>query len=740
MHLALICQHKSQDDMIVIMIRILKAQKHLSKKRGWLYGTLIFFLILLIIFYFYVLRDLPSPTKLSTTTLPQSTKIYDRKDRLLYTIYADKNQSFMPLSQIPLHLQHATIAIEDKDFYRHGAIDLRGIIRAGYSTLFKKDLQGGSTITQQLVKTSLLSPERTLQRKAKELLESVATEIIYSKDKILEMYLNQVPYGGTAYGVEAAAQTYFGKNVKQLSLAESALLAGLPESPTTYSPFGSHPELAKQRQVEILTAMKNQEYISQSEFESAKSSPLIYRKLSNPILAPHFVLYVKDLLVKKYGVKTVEQGGLRVTTSLDLDIQNFAQSTVASEVADLKNYHVGNGAALVTRPGTGEILAMIGSKDYFDELTDGNVNVTLAKRQPGSSIKPINYAVGLIKGYNAATPFVDQAICFPNPAGQAPYCPKNYDGKYHGVMQMRFALGNSINTSAVQMLKLNGIDAMIATAAAMGINEYKKDPSRYGLSLALGGGEVTMLEMATAYGVFANNGYRIDLHPLLKVVNGQGRILEQYSPPSSPIFGKKALPAGVAFIISHILADNGARLLSFGPSSELRVGKSLPVSVKTGTTNDFRDNWTIGYTPSYVVTVWVGNNDNTSMNGLASGITGAAPIWNKIMTQLVSNTPAEQMRQPTNVIGKTICSTSGLYPPPADKGSCPTRFEYFIKGTEPKKSDPGLQKVFIDKTTQDLAKPGQTENVEERDMIIVTDPLNNRYCVTCAHPSPTPSP
>jgi len=267
----------------------------------------------------------------------------------------------------------------------------------------------------------------------------------------------------------------------------------------------------------------------------------LYKTFSNPILAPHFVLYVKDLLVKKYGSKTVEQGGLTVTTSLDLDLQNYTQDTVATEVAKLRNYHVGNGAALISNPGTGEILAMIGSKNYFDTETDGNVNVTLAHRQPGSSIKPINYAVGLIKGYTAATPFVDQAICFPNP-GSAPYCPRNYDGKFHGVIQMRYALGNSINTSAVQMLKLNGIDAMVATASAMGITDYEKDPSRYGLSLTLGGGEVTMLEMATAYGVFANGGYRIDLHPILKVTDNHGRTLEQYTPPSSPILGKRVRP------------------------------------------------------------------------------------------------------------------------------------------------------------------------------------------------------
>ena len=719
------------------MTKITKFKKIVPKKRWRLLFLLIPIILLTLFLYFFIFKDLPSPTRLSSTSLPQSTKIYDRNSTLLYTIYADKNQSFVPLSHIPKNLQNATIAIEDKDFYNHGAIDIRGIIRAGYATLFKKQLQGGSTLTQQLVKTSLLTPERTLQRKAKELFESIATELIYSKDKILEMYLNQVPYGGTAYGVDAAAQTYFGKNVSKLTLSEAALLAGLPESPTTFSPFGSHPELAKKRQLDVLSNMYNQKYITKGEYEKAKTAPLVYKKISNPILAPHFVLYVKDLLIKKYGSKTVEQGGLSVKTSLDLGLQTFTQDTVASEVAKLVNYNVGNGAALITNPGTGEILAMVGSKNYFDETSDGNVNVTLAHRQPGSSIKPINYAVGLIKGFTAATPFIDQATCYPNPSG-APYCPKNYDGKFRGVIQMRYALGNSINTSAVQMLKINGIEAMVATASAMGITDYEKDPSRYGLSLTLGGGEVTMLEMVTAYGVFANNGYRIDLHPILKVTDSHGRTLEQYSPPTSPIFGKRVLPPGVSFIISDILSDNGARVLEFGPSSALRIGKSLPVPVKTGTTNDLRDNWTIGYTPSFVVAAWVGNNDNTSMSNIASGVTGAAPIWNTLMNHVIDDKPLEKPTKPSNVIGMNICSTSGLLPPPADKGSCPTRFEYFILGTQPKRSDAGLQKVFIDKTTNDLAKAGQTDNVEERDEMIVTDPLNNRYCVTCAHPTPTP--
>lgn len=717
------------------MQKIIQRKKMLPKKL-WKFA---FFLIPLIVvgFFLYrlILADLPSPTRLSSTDLPQSTKIYDRNGVLLYTIYADKNQSFVPLSHIPKALQQATIAIEDKNFYKHGAIDLRSIIRAAYATLFKKELQGGSTITQQLVKTSLLTPERTLQRKAKEVLLSFITEMLYSKDKILEMYLNQVPYGGTAYGVEAASQTYFGKSVKNLTLAESALLAGLPESPTTYSPFGSRPELAKSRQIEVLTAMYHQRLISKEEFETAKNQPLRYRKISNPIKAPHFVFYVKDLLVKKYGSKTVEQGGLTVITSLDLTLQETAQASLSAEIEKIEHLNVRNGASIITKPGTGEILAMIGSKDYFDETIDGNVNMTLAHRQPGSSIKPINYATGLIKGYSTATVFIDQQMCFPNP-GQAPYCPRNYDGKFHGAVMMRDALANSLNIPAVQMLKLNGIEAMIATASAMGITSFT-DPSRYGLSLTLGGGEVTMLEMATAFGVFANGGYRIDLHPILKVIDRTGKVLEHYTPPTSPIFGKKVLPAGVAYIISDILKDNNARAPAFGINSQLRIGNN-PVSVKTGTTNDLKDNWTIGYTPDYLVAVWVGNSDNKPMSGLISGVTGAAPIWHDLMSYLLKEKPAKPLLKPVDVVGRYVCSYSGLLPP--QDGSCPTRFEYFIKGTEPKKVDPGKQKVFIDKTTHDLAKDGQIDNIEEREEIVVTDLFHNRYCVTCPHPTPSPTP
>lgn len=715
--------------------------KNFNLRRIPKYRTLllIFIILFCVGFYLFILKDLPLPTKLSSTSTPQSTLIYDRNGKLLYNIYDKKNQSFIPLSSVPKYMQEATIAIEDRNFYQHGAIDLRGIVRAFVSTVFHKQVQGGSTLTQQLVKNSLLSQERTFPRKIKEIILAFATEFIYSKSQILEMYLNQSPYGGPAYGIEAASQAFFGKHAKDLTLEQSALLAGLPQSPTYFSPFGSRPELAKKRQIEVLQAMLEQGYITKSQEKKAQDQTLKYKKISNNIEAPHFVLYIKDLLIQKYGEKVVEQGGLKVTTTLDLDIQNMAQASVAAEVNALpKYYHVTNGSAFITNPSTGEILAMVGSKDYFDASIDGNVNITTALRQPGSSIKPINYAAGLGNKYNAATTFIDQPICFPNQGGKD-YCPVNYDGKWHGLVAMRYALGNSLNIPAVKMLKANGIDTMIATASAMGITTFTH-PELYGLSLTLGGGEVRMMDMAQAFGVFANEGYKIALHPIIKIVDKNGKTLEKYDPPTSPIFGKKVMPEGNAYIISDILADNGARLLEFGGNSQLKIPGQI-VSVKTGTTNDFKDNWTIGYTPTLLVAAWVGNNDNTPMSGLVSGITGAAPIWNDIMSYLLKDRTPEPLSRPSNVIQKTVCSDTGLLPPPAGGGAtCPTRLEYFVKGSEPTRQPPGSMPVWVDKTTQDLAKKGQTDNLELKDEVIYTDPTGDQYCLTCPHPTPSPTP
>lgn len=736
--------HKSKTKHLLypfrMFLRVLKKPSLLFKSKLLLglYILLAIPVILIIVAIALVLKDVPRATVIGSNNFPQSSKIFSRDGTLLYTIYAGKNQSFVNISKIPKNLQHATIAIEDRNFYNHGAIDIRGIVRAAYVTLTKQSVQGGSTITQQLVRNSLLTLDRTITRKIKEVVLSFVVEFIYSKDRILEMYLNQVSYGGTAWGVEAASQIYFGKDVSKLSLAESSYLAGLPQAPSVYSPFGSHPEEGKKRQLRVLQAMYESGYITKEEQEKTAKTELKFNLIQTHIIAPHFVFYIKDLLVQEYGEKMVEQGGLNVVTSLDLDVQKIAQDAIATEEATIRSNNWYNAASVVTRPGTGEILAMVGSRDYFDTERDGNVNVTIANRQPGSSIKPINYATGLIKGYTAATPFVDERKCFPNP-GQAPYCPLNYDLKFHGVQQMRYALANSFNIPAVKMLKLNGIEAMIATASAMGINSFT-DPSRYGLSLTLGGGEVTMLEMVSAYGVFANSGYRINLHPILKITDSKGKVITEYKPVESPLLGKKVLPDGVAYIISNILSDNGARTPSFGSNSPLFI-KGFNVAVKTGTTNDYRDNWTLGYTPSYVVATWVGNNDNKPLRGVVSGVTGAAPIWNQIMKELIKDKPAEEFSRPENVIGANICATSGLLPQPAGSPYvCPTRYEYFIRGTVPRQVEGGLKKVFVDKTTQQIAPPGKTDNVEEVERAIITDPLGDTYCTSCPRPELTPTP
>lgn len=689
-------------------------------------------------FYFWILKDLPSPTKLSSSEIPQSTQIFDRNDKLLFTIYKSKNQVFVPLNEIPKHMQQATLAIEDKNFYYHGAIDLKGMTRALYSIIFKQKLQGGSTLTQQLVKNSLLTPERTVLRKVKEVLLAFATEAVYSKNEIMEMYLNQTPYGGTAYGVEAAAKAYFDKKAKDLTLAEAALLAGLPEAPSTNSPFGTRPDLAKKRQQLVLSEMQKEGYITEDERKKSVSEPLKFKRIANEIKAPHFVLYVKDLLIKKYGQKMVEEGGLRVKTTLDLDLQDTTQASVAAEVNKSRGFNLTNGAAMAANPKTGEILAMVGSKDYFDETIDGNVNVTLAERQPGSSIKPINYTVGLLKGYTAATPFIDNKVCFPTP-GQPPYCPVNYDGKFNGLMSMRYALGNSINIPAVKMLKLNGIDAMMATASAMGITTFK-DPSRYGLSLTLGGGEVTMYDMIQAFSVLANQGYKVNLVSILKVTDSKGKVFEEYEPPKSPIFGKKVLPEEAAFIMSDILSDNSARAMAFGENSELRIPGKV-VAAKTGTTNDYRDNWTFGYTPSIVVGAWVGNNDNSPMSYLASGITGAAPIWHDIMAYALKNKPVEYYYRPANVVQKHVCELTGLAPTAGF--SCKTRLEYFVKGTESSLARYSAEKqnLWINKDTKKPPEPGKKDdNLELKEETVVKDATGEQFCISCPTPTPSASP
>jgi 1A family penicillin-binding protein len=714
-----------------------KRNRILDKIRAYPKRTLILAAAALLVFGYTtvtIFAGLPSPGKLDSDTFPVSTKIFDRNGALLYEIYTDQNRTPINLEDLPAFVPQATIAIEDKNFYKHHGFAWEGITRALLNTIFRQKLQGGSTITQQLIKTTLLTSERTIKRKIREALLATAAEVRYSKDEILEMYLNHVPYGGTAYGIEQAAQTYFGKHASDLTLAQAALLAGLPQAPTRYSPFGANPDSASNRQADVLKRMLEDKYISQDQYQQALDEELTFAPQTDNIKAPHFSLYIKELLVDKYGEAVVEKGGLRVTTTLDLNLQEMAQDAVATEVAKLAKARVSNGAAVITKPRTGEILAMVGSKDYFDLDIDGNVNVTTRHRQPGSSIKPINYAVGLATGFTPSTLFLDVPTCF-QVAGQPAYCPKNYDGKFHGPVQMRFALGNSFNIPAVKMLAANGVETMIASASAMGITTFQ-DPSRYGLSLTLGGGEVRMVDMAVAFGSFANAGLKVDLNPLLKVETYQGEVLEEYDYTNSEPAGEKVLSPEVSYLISHILLDNNARSQAFGASSQLIIPNHA-VSVKTGTTDDLRDNWTIGFTPSFLVASWVGNNDNQPMSSyLVSGVSGAAPIWHKIMAEVLKDQPDQWPTKPENVIGMEICSLTGYRPNPEHPCEA-KRFEYFIKGREPDLEPNLKQAIIIDKTTGLPPAPGSSpapENLEPQEHTVLSDPVQKDYCLDCPRP------
>ena len=549
----------------------LRLKLHWPKvKLNWprlLVSLIIFSLVFLLFnFYFLILKDLPDPNKLAGRQPLLTTKIYDRNGQLLYKIYRNQNRTLVKINEVPIQLIQAVVAIEDAEFYQHHGLSLRGILRALKRNLQEGKLVGGSTITQQLVKNALLTPAKTWSRKTKEVLLALEVEWKFSKDEIMQMYLNEVGFGGTSYGLEEASWSYFGKSATKLSQAEAALLAGLPASPTTYSPFGAHPELAKQRQEQVLRRMREEKFITKEEEEKAKKEELRFAPPGNEIQAPHFVMYVRELLEQKYGQEIVENGGLEVQTSLDLALKKSVQKIVQEEIDKVKPLKIGNGAALVTNPATGEILAMVGSRDYFDLEHDGNVNVTIRPRQPGSAIKPVNYAVALEKKLiTPATVLNDVPSCF-QVVGQKDYCQVNYDGQFHGSVTVRFALANSYNLPAVKVLALNSLEEVVKKGQQVGLTTWK-EPANYGLSLTLGGGEVTMYDLAAAYSAFANLGVKQDLWTIKKVDDLSGKtIFEQ--PPAE---GRRVLPIEVAYLIDHILLDNGARSAAFGSSSWLVV-------------------------------------------------------------------------------------------------------------------------------------------------------------------------
>ncbi|MEA1963089.1 MAG: penicillin-binding protein [Patescibacteria group bacterium] len=621
------------------------------KKKTLLFASGFFLFAALsgIIFIMQLSRNLPDPNRLLDREIAQSTKIYDRTgEELLYNIHGNKQRTMVELDDIPNHLKWATISIEDKDFYKHKGVSLWAIFRTLITNVLYGQKAGASTLTQQFIKNSVLTSEKKYTRKIKEALLAYRLEKNFSKDEILQMYFNEIPYGSTAYGVEAASRRYFGKGVRDINLAESAILAALPQGPSRYSPYGSNKDLLIERQLKILNLMVEQGYIKQEEAEEAKEFALEFKPPAANIKAPHFVMYIKEILSSKYGEKQVEQGGLKIITTLDLYKQKIAEEVIV-ELAEKneENYDATNASLVSIDPKTGQVLAMVGSRDYFNEEIDGQVNISTSQRQPGSSLKPLVFAAGFLKGYTPETILYDVVTDFSNIDGK-PYEPRNYDDKEHGPVSMRKALAGSLNIPAVKAIYLAGVKNVSDLAGDLGYTTLGNH-KRYGLSLVLGGAEVKLLEHVNAYGAFAREGMLHPIATILRVEDPDGKILEEFKKEE-----KRVLDPKVSREINNILSDNSARAYAFGERNWLTLG-SRPVAAKTGTTNDYRDAWTIGYTPSIVTGVWVGNNDNSEMKRGAAGGTVAAPIWHDYMNKVLGDTPTETFREPKIVkTGKAV--------------------------------------------------------------------------------------
>lgn len=612
--------------------------------------------------YKNILIDLPNVNEIYNP--PRlSTKILDRNGVLLYKFYENEDRSWITMDKIPQSLIWATLAIEDKDYYKHHGLSPKGIFTAlKYNFLNREEgdkMRGGSTITQQLVKSVFFSNEKTFKRKIKEGVLSILVEEKLSKEEILERYFNQVSYGGETYGVEAAANKYFGKNVDEINMAEAAFLAGLPAAPSSYSPTGSNPELGYFRQKHVIEEMVSAGFIDGKTADNLKLEKIIIVKNKTSILAPHFVFYIKNYLEDKFGYQNFGRRGLIITTSLDIKTQIMAENIVEEEVGKVKKMNISNGAAVVVDPKNGQILAMVGSKDYYSKDIDGKYNVTTALRQPGSSIKPINYLLALKKGWSLASIIEDEPVVYQLKGQTKPYAPKNYNGKYMGKVTLRTALASSLNVPSVKILAQDGVEDMIDLAESMGISTWQ-ERNRFGLSLALGSAEVKMIEMANAYSIFANMGEKTDIQPVLQIKNYLGELIYNANSPETPLVDPR-----MAFLINDTLSDNKARSPIFGLNSKLKI-ENKTVAVKTGTTNSLRDNWCIGWTPSVLVAAWVGNNDNSPMSWVASGVSGATPIWNRLMTAMLENKPDEKWVVPNGAYKANMCGKE----------------EYFIDGTE----------------------------------------------------------
>jgi len=595
-----------------------------------------------------ITKDFPRPENLSEHQIFQSTKIYDRTGTvLLYELYGEEKRTIVPLDTISKNLIDAVIATEDADFYNHHGIDFKSIVRAVLTDLrLGAPLQGASTISQQLIRSSFLTREKTAIRKTKEIILTLELERRYSKNTILELYLNQVPFGSNTYGAEAASETYFQKPVSDISLAEAATLAAIIQSPSGLSPYGNNLDRLLARKDFVLGRMNEEGFITKEQRDEARKEEIKFSPVRQTIKAPHFVMYIKQQLEDKYGEEYLQQAGLKVYTTLNYDYQKIAEKAVIEGATTNKNYKAYNSALISLDPKTGEILAMVGSKDYFGNVypegcTPGKnclfepyPNVTIANRQPGSSFKPFAYATAFKKGYNDKTIVVDELTSFGSWGG-SDYTPQNYDLRFRGPVTLRTALAQSLNIPAVKVLAyMAGIEDSIQTAKDMGITTLTRPSSFYGLSLVLGGGEVKLLDMASAYGVFATNGYRAPYSSILKIEDSDGNVIEKNN-----ISPRKVLDTEVAQMVNSILSDNQARAPVFGLNSALYI-PGYEVAAKTGTTSEYKDGWIIGYTPSIVTGVWAGNNDNTPMVK-GPGVSVSGPIWKNYMEQVLINYPKE---------------------------------------------------------------------------------------------------
>ncbi len=695
------------------------AHKRLLLKRAGLLisaGVMILLTGTLVVF-----RDLPKLDRLAAHLAVPSIRITDRHGALLYEVIPAEGgrHANLDLASIPVALQQATIATEDSTFFQNPGVDYRGILRALWINLQGGEtLAGGSTITQQVARNLLLEQEervqRTVLRKLRESLLAWQLARSLPKEEILALYLNQIYYGGLAYGVEAAAQTYFGKAVAELDLAECALLAGLPQAPALYNPL-LYPEAAKERQLVVLDLMEKEGMISPARHSLAAGEPLVFTSTPYPFEAAHFVLMVRAQLDGLLPSDVLQaRGGLMVRTTLDLDEQHQAERAIAHQLETLRvprdgglGHNVNSAALVALDPSSGEIRAMVGSPDYFDDQHGGAINMALAPRQPGSALKPLIYAAGFDPArpqpWTPATLMFDVRTTFVTRNGEA-YTPANYDGLEHGPVLVREALASSLNIPAVLATEQIGLADIMALATDLGITTLG-NPDRYDLSLALGGAEVRLLDLTAAYAAFANGGFRVTPNAILQITDLQGNTLYQPPPPGLV----RVMDRRVAWLITDILSDHDARAPAFGQNSVLRLDR--PAAVKTGTTTNFHDNWTVGYTPDLVAGLWVGNTSHEPMRDI-TGVTGAGPIWHQFMRAVHMGVPEKTFPRPPGLSRVEICSLSGKLPTEA----CPYRsYEWFIAGTEPTEQDTFYRTAAVDLTNGTLAGTGvPPERVSER--------------------------